>query len=516
MSRPLKYPLAAIVFLGLGESVAFADSNFLNIIQDGNTHHGLVVQTGLANQAGTDTLPVHQEGVFDDLTLTQSGNNNTIGLTGHGLVQNGTASLDGSAANSATIVQNSNGNVIGELVQTTLGTHPTTGNTLTVTEDYGLGGGASGQNTIGSISQVQDNADSANFAVLTQTGAHNWLDRLSQHTTSGEGANHVTLTVTGDYNGIDSGTLAHAGSLAILARSVGAASAAIIQDADLSGGADNTIALTITGNYNQFGLTQLGTDNSVGEEITGGGNSFGDYQSGHHNQLVAGGIAGDGNDLGISQTGNDNRISAVLNWTSSDNEVGIGQAGDSNDADLSLQGDNGLVGVSQDGRGHSAKITTIGDKNVVLAIQYDPSRTASTGNSLTVSVTGDGNNGLNGIAAASFTGDALAAAARAFAVPRSWVIAPDPTLLVSSLSGGLALVPGLLVQLGEDNTMTIDVGSITKSNDNLFAAEQNGNGNLITASVNGSNNQFVVIQTGDDDIAAINQTGDHNMAVITQ
>jgi hypothetical protein len=508
--------LTAAAFSFFLPSLAFADSNFLNIIQDGDTHHGLVIQTGLANQAGTNALPVHQQGVFDDLTLRQSGNDNTIGLTGHGLVQNGTASIDGSAANSATIIQNSNGNTIGELVQTTLGTHPTTGNTLAVTEDYGRDGGASGQNTIGSISQVQDNADSANFAILTQTGADNWLDRVSQQTSSGEGANHVTLAVTGDYNGIDDGTLAHAGSLAILARSVGASSASIIQDADLSGGAENTIALTITGNYNQFGLTQRGTDNSVGEEITGNGNSFGAYQSGHHNQLVAGGIAGDGNDLGTSQTGHANTVSAVLNWSSSDNEVGIGQNGDSNAADLSLKGDNGLVAVSQDGRGHDAGITTIGDRDVLLAVQYNPGRTASIGNSMTVNVAGDGNNGLDGLAAASFTGDALAAAAKAIAIPRSLVISPDPTLLVGSLQGGLVLVPGLLVQWGDADTIDIEVGATGPSNDNLFAVEQKGDGNLITASVNGSNNQFVITQIGDDDIAAINQDGNGNIAVISQ
>jgi hypothetical protein len=512
----LRVCLIGAVWLLLGADIALADSNFLKIIQDGDTHQGLVKQTGLSNQAGTDTLPGHLEGVYDDLTLTQSGDNNTIGLTGHGLVQNGTGSVDGKAANVATIVQNSNGNAIGELVQTTLGTHPTTGNTLTVTEDYGRNGGDSGNNTIGSISQVQDEADSANFATLTQTGAHNWLDSLSQHTTSGEGANHVTLTVTGDYNGVDSGSLARAGTLAVLANGVGAASAAIVQDEDTSGGADNIIDLTITGNYNQFGLTQLGTDNSVGEEITGDGNSFGVYQSGHHNQLAAGGVAGDGNDLGISQTGNDNSISAVLHWSSSDNEVAIGQYGDSNEADLSLKGDNGLVGVSQNGTGHFAKITTVGDKNVVLAIQDNDGLTASVGNSMTVSITGDRNNGLDGIAAQSFTGDALNAAAKAPIIPRAFVIAPDATMLVSSLRGGLTLVPGLLVQWGDNNTMNIDVGDRVTSSDNLFAAEQKGDGNLITATVNGSNNQFVVTQVGDDDIAAIDQSGDRNIAVITQ
>lgn len=500
---------ATIAVLGFALPLpAFADDNYLNIIQDGDTHVGLVIQTGLGNAAGTPDLPVHQQGVFNDLSLTQSGDNNDIGLFGRGFAQSGTASADGDAANRATVIQNSNGNSIGELVQTTLGTHPTTGNTLSVTQDL------KGANTIVSIEQVQDDAESANFATIAQTGFQNWLRWVYQHTSSGEGANHVTLNVTGDYNGIDSGSLAGAGPLAILARSAGASASTIIQDADLSGGAGNTIELAITGDYNQFGLTQLGTDNSVGESITGSDNSFAAYQVGDHNQIVSGGIAGDSNDLGISQTGYSNTVSAVLNWSSSDNQVGIGQFGDANTGNVSLKGDHALVGLSQNGNGHSAEITTVGDGNVVLTIQANAGYTASFGNALTIDINGNGINGPAGSAA--FTGLALAAAQLAPAIPRSLLISPDATLLMSSLQGEITLVPGLLAQWGDGNSMEITVGSNVASDDNLFAAIQRGSGNQLVASINGYGNQFIVSQVGDANAAAIQQSGNGNTAVISQ
>jgi len=512
--------LAAAASPFLPPALAFADNNFLNIIQDGDTHNGVVTQTGVGNQAGTTDLPVHQEGVFDDLILTQSGDNNNIGTAtpGRGLLQNGTASIDGSAANAATIVQNSNGNHIGELVQTTLGTHPITGNTLAVTQDFGANGGPSGNNTIGSIEQVQDNGQSANFAAIVQTGARNWLAGLSQRTTSGDGDNRVTATFTGNDNGSAPGNsraLNGVGPLAVLARSSGATASSILQGDDLSGGAGNAIDLAVTGDYNQFGLTQLGTDNSVGGAIiTGSSNSLGTYQSGDHNQITSGGIAGDSNDLGIRQVGSANLISAILNWSSSDNSVGIGQFGQGNWANLALKGNGGIVGLSQNGANHLATIQTVGNGNLVLAIQDYAGLNRSSGDALHVSIIGDGNNGLAGNSAQSFTGPALQVALAAPDIPRSLLVAPDAGVLRPGSPRGL--MPGVLLQWGEGNTITIEVGAARTSDNNLFAVLQKGNGGAVTAHVNGNSNQFVAVQQGNDDVAVINQDGNGNIAAIAQ
>jgi hypothetical protein len=505
----LQIMLALLASAGLAAPALADEINDLHVIQD-TSNQAIVVQTGHGNKAGSATLPMHQAGVSDDLVLTQSGDDNAIGLTGRGLLQDGSASTDGSASNIATILQQSSGNSIGELVQTTLGTHPTTGNTLTIDQLTG------GSNTSVSLEQVQGDGASPNFAIITQNGFGNWLDRLSQQTSSGEDSNRIFFAVTGSHNGIRPDTLDAAGPLAILARSVGAGSARLVQGSDLSGGAANTIELTITGDFNQYGVQELGVDNSVDETITGLGNSFAADQTGRHNQVVSGGIAGDGNDLGIHQLGDSNTASAVLDWSSSSNEVGIGQDGDSNIADARLKGDHGLVGISQSGNRHEAEIRTVGNGNVILGIQIDDGLTDSVGDTLKVSINGNDNNGLDGYASQPFTGVALAGAQVPLSLSRSLLITPDATLLLSSLTDRIVLVPGMLVQWGDDDRMDIEVGTATTSDGNLFAALQKGDGNAITAQVEGRQNQFVVVQQGDDNQAALSQSGTGNISVILQ
>ena len=511
--RPVSLKWLPILVVGAllpNRALAADNGNDLHFVQDGNANQGSVVQTGQDNKAGTAALPVHQTGVFDDLSLTQSGDDNNIGLANRGLVQDGSPSTDGSAANSATILQQSNGNSIGELVQTTLGLHPSTGNVLTVNQLTG------GSNTARSIEQVQGSGDAANVATFTQNGVANWLEKLSQQSTSAGSNNLITLTFTGNYNGIDPGNQTGPGPLAILARSVGAAASQIVQGGDLSGGAANLISLAITGDFNQYGLTQLGADNSVAESITGLRNSFASYQLGQHNQVVSGGIAGDDNDVGLRQRGDANTASAVLNWSSSFNEVGIGQDGSSNTADISLKGDHGVAGISQNGNSHVARIETIGDKNVVLGIQVNSGLTAALGDDMSVSIKGSDNNGLVHNSSQLFTGPAFVAAQVPLGLSRSLLIAPDATLLLASLTPSITLVPGLLVQWGDGNQMAITVGTTSPSDANLFAALQQGNGNVITATVNGSSNQFVVTQRSDENLVGLEQAGTGNNAAVAQ
>jgi hypothetical protein len=180
-----------------------------------------LIQTGTGNTAGTDSLHITQNGVDNRLTITQSGDDNTIGTTGRGVIQTGTASSDNSRANIATVVQNSNGNSIGELVQTTEGAHATTGNIATVTQDL------HGLNTIVSLEQVQGANAGSNVATVTQTGTGNWLELLSQTATLDEGNNTIAFQATGDDNGVRTGGGAR-GDLGTLALQSGAASASLI------------------------------------------------------------------------------------------------------------------------------------------------------------------------------------------------------------------------------------------------------------------------------------------------
>jgi hypothetical protein len=501
--------VTATVIAAGSVGMARADDNFSIVVQDGSTHQGTIIQTGNGNNAGSEALKVTQSGVENYLYLTQSGDDNDIGLTGRGLIQTGTVSLDSARANSATIVQNSNGNTVGEIVQTTLGLHATTGNTLTLTEDLGDG------NTITSIEQVAGDGASSNIASATLTGSLNWFDKLYQRTTSAEGDNSITLQVTGDRNGTNA-TQDGPGGLAVLAQGTGATPSALIQRDDISGGSSNRIVLTITGTFNQFGVEQVGTDNSVGAVVSGLSNSFAAYQLGRHNQVSTGGIAGDSNDMGIRQVGEANAASAVLHYSSSDNRIAIGQTGDDNEADIDLQGDDNIMGASQRGAEHLAEITVRGSDNVLLAVQANDGATASLRNSLTVTVAGSNNNALSAGSPQSFTGAALTASLSAALVPSSLFVAPDATTLLGAYGSNLLAVPGALIQWGEDNTIDIAVGETTASDGNLFSALQKGRGNTLVASIEGSRNQFVVLQQSDGNIAYTSQVGTNNLIGIRQ
>ncbi|HVX56815.1 MAG TPA: hypothetical protein VHA37_03720, partial [Candidatus Saccharimonadales bacterium] len=101
----------------------------ITIDQEGSTQNAAISQTGgSGNLAGDDTHPIQQLGVYNTLTITQTGNDNLVGLAYGGLVQTGTASDDGSFSNSAVINQISDGNALGALTQTSADTHATTSN----------------------------------------------------------------------------------------------------------------------------------------------------------------------------------------------------------------------------------------------------------------------------------------------------------------------------------------------------------------------------------------------------
>jgi hypothetical protein len=520
-AEPMSRERAAAIFLVAFAlpSSAHADNNLGNILQDGATNNAAITQTGTGNSAG-GTNDLEQRGDNNRLILTQSGNDNTFGLTGAGLLQTGIAPQDSADSNSATIVQNSNGNSIGEIVQTTLpGTHLTTGNVLTITQDFGLNGGPSGNNTVASVHQTTTAGASANRATVTQTGSWNWVDAITQSTTSGEGDNELNIELRGSYNGLN-GSSDGPVALGALAGSVGATPEQIIQSNDAAGGARNIAHLLIIGDYNSFGMTQLGVDNTVGQlTVTGFGNSVGTYQQGRGNQINPGDMVGNGNDLGVRQDGLDNVADVNIiadTVNTSANEVGIGQLGDNNRAGVTVHGDTNVIGISQRGNKHEATVNATGDGNVVLGMQVNSGATASIGNELAVTINGSGNNGLVAGAPQAFSGAAFDLAALAPAISRSNVVSPDASLLLAPHSSVVQLVPGALYQSGEDNDIVIDVGTVIASNGNLFAVMQQGNRNHVAATVNGVANQFVVLQMSDDDITVLQQTGDHNMAAISQ
>ena len=87
---------------------------------------------------------------------------------------------------------------------------------------------------------------------------------------------------------------------------------------------------------------------------------------------------------------------------------------------------------------------------------------------------------------------------------------------MASLDSGLALVPGMLAQLGEGDHMMTKYASCCASDGNLFAVRQSGSGQSVTARVNGSAAIQFAVQVNDDDTAVVSQDGDNNVAGIIQ
>jgi len=494
-----------------GAAVARADDG-VTIDQEGDSHTATITQTsGVGNEAGDDQHTMEQKGIDNLLVITQTGSNNRIGTAGQGVVQSGTASGDGSAANSATLIQDSDGNFIGQLIQTSAPAHAITSNVLSVTQQGG------DFNTVASVSQVQGEHSSANDAIVNETGSDNWIDSIAQQTSTGDGDNHLEVDISGNQNGINA-ELNGPGALNVLALSSGAAAGRVVQGPGATGGADNSLQLAITGNYNQFGVSQFGVDNQMGPvTISGTDNSFGTYQDGRHNQISAGGISGDGNDVGIRQTGDENIATLVLSPSSGNDSIGIGQDGRLNRATELVDGNDDVVGISQSGAYHRATLTITGDNNLVLGIQANGGANASVGNTLDLVVNGDDNNTQPGSTPPAFSGPAAIVAKDANPVIDSTpLIAPDASLLIAPYSGTLLLAPGVLVQWGDNNSMTINVGPSSPSSSNLFAAVQKGNGNTMSSSIQGRGNQFVALQLSNGNNATVVENGGGNSVGIEQ
>ncbi len=86
--------------------------------------------------------------------------------------------------------------------------------------------------------------------------------------------------------------------------------------------------------------------------------------------------------------------------------------------------------------------------------------------------------------AQSFSGKALEFALLGPDIPGALLVSPDVSSLLGPHSSNLLLVPGALVQWGEQNSIDITVGQSATSNDNLFAALQRGDRNALIVVIN--------------------------------
>jgi hypothetical protein len=128
---------------------------------------------------------------------------------------------------------------------------------------------------------------------------------------------------------------------------------------------------------------------------------------------------------------------------------------------------------------NSAKLTLTGDQN---ALSVDQTFDGLGGpNLLSVDISGNSNGGPSGAA----FGTSLAVT---------------------------GLAPGLLVQTGHDNSISVTVAG----SQNLFAAAQVGSHNELTGTVIGNNNQAAVLQSGSGNTVSFVQNGNGNSLTVIQ
>jgi hypothetical protein len=382
--------------------------------------------------------------------------------------------------NIADIEQSSDGNTVAIVHQRYSGTNESANN-LNILQATG------DDNKVGYAWQL----GTGNSTDIEQTGTGNSVDTFqygtkASHFSNGSN-NDISVVMSGDDNGNGSLTGGYSGAETAYSAgavggpwSVGLRSGTVTQRGD-----NNEASLDLAGNKNQFGVHQLGEGNdSLGIMITGDENSFSSDQVGNFNQISLATVTGWYNSIGFVQEGDYNLGSADI--SGDNNRSLISQTGNNNDTELFVNGDL-----------NTADLVVTGDRNLLRAQQGYPGGTGD-GNTMTVTVFGDDNN--NTAATGNFTGDALSARNDA----------NDVT--------GQPFGKGRLWQHGSNNDMTILVGSVgSPSNENIFAALQQGDGNMINGSISdGSSNQAAVAQLGSNNSTTFTQSGSFNSLGVTQ
>lgn len=229
-----------------------------------------------------------------------------------------------------------------------------------------------------------------------------------------------------------------------------------------TGGAQNVVTIE------QRGVRQ--TNGSNGDEDRSGnlaGLSYGSLGTGHH--LTQN---GSGNTLGLTQLGAWNRIDVA----------------------------------HQQGDGNTATILQEGKRNFIDRISQD-SRLAASGNSATISLTGDrngyGSGNNNGVVTSGLDGAAALAGADASSV----VQIGGGNLVHYTVNGGNENQFGFR----QDGTGNMADNVMITGDRNHLGVNQMGEGNLLVlAAIGGDDNVIGLVQNGEGNVADLKVTGDRN------
>lgn len=459
--------VSSLLLLHGGAAFGQTLDNVARAEQDGLDNATEINQSGLGNSAGTEDLPIIQDGFGNDLSIQQFGQQNQIGPTGNGLVQNNV--LFGTAGvNTARIDQDGDENRVNEVFQQIDGVVSGNGNTLSISQTGG------DRNRIDGVSQILFGGMPGQSADIIMEGSGNLITEISQTSLSDlrNEENEIFVLIRGSNNGTQ--------ALRGVAQLPGIASGRLIQTTGTedTGANGNTMQLEIQAKDTAFGIVQRGRGNRTGPVvITGNGNAIGIDQDGLDNDLAVGLFEGADNEIGLSQYGT-NRATLALLGTSNLNSVLIDQMG-TNDATVVVEGDSSTLAVVQTylgglGGSNAAEVLVTGNSNAADVLQEGRD------NTLFFRVDGSFNNRLR----SSFsTADAPA-----------------------------GLTPGRFVQSGGNNSAE---GTVL-GDANLAAFLQQGTLNSIVLTMTGTDNEAILRQFGNGNAADLSQTGRANVAVFLQ
>lgn len=430
----LKIVLSTASALALLTGAAWAGSNNNAVIDQGNSANSGAIDQSAGN---SNTAKFVQDGVNNNASVTQSGNNNRAGAH----VANGWADssetargydymIQSGSDNSLTILQTRNGNNVaignGKVVQS--------GNQNVI--DITQHGGASAGGSVTTILQTdQTNAATAlaNKVTILQQGAtpgdyadvnpassdYNYayesIVSVTQ-TNTGGAANLLTLTQKGGIYGAgntistvlqngsnNTGTVGQEGRKNLLASlsQVGSGNSATVSVTGDRNGAGLLTGAAAASNASSSVVQQIGAGNQVGYTVLGGNdNQFGFYQDDTGavgNRAVSILITGSGNQLGVHQVGTNNSLD-LASIAGDDNNIGLDQSGDSNNASVTIAGTGGSNGgahdftpgkvaasagltaglIKQSGTLNSATFDVTGSDNVFASLQDNTAFTTGT------------------------------------------------------------------------------------------------------------------------------------------
>jgi hypothetical protein len=475
MTLRFRWLLAGTLVGALGSANAQElGTNQVYIGQTGDTNTITIDQEGNSNLVGenADILRLNQFGARNTLTVDQFGFSNSLGalLTSpfpefrvFGPNQEGDrnqlvvdqSNLNSNAANS-----------IGATGQIAATGRSSVGNFMTVTQVSGEAG--LGQ-AIEQIVQINFTAGLANSVDISQTDENgiggNIIGRIWQNGSD----NGVVIDQINGENEVRTVTQWGAGNRLTVDQDGARNLVDIVeQNNDVQGGGGNIAELRFESDAN-------GSD---------GANGFSNFASGLPTVRAPG-------QAQVFQLGSENTLS-FLATGGSNNLYGFTQDGDGNGVRAISDGNANEIAIAQFGDGNSLSSVQDGDRNRGAILQFGDY------NVVDLTQTGNGN-----LARVVIEGSFNNAPRGSFA---------EPLLAASSAPGIGRLGPGVLRQVGADNSIELDV----IGDNHLFAVLSEGARNQVVGFMQGSGNQALIVQTGDDNIANFSQVGSGNAVLILQ